>query len=211
VLIVGYRSSKISFHFCNNCRIFCEGVKEQINNGNAIVKQRQISLDDLISLVGLIGLSGISGLVGRISLVGCIGLNGIIGLSASSACWLIGLGYISLIGFGGFSGINDFSLISLVSLIGLIGLIGLISLVGLSASSAHQLIDLDSRAILSAHCQPHNLVVAIIAAACKQAAHGVATMLTSTNKIASMATLYFCAASLLHTSVNDQILHHEGM
>jgi hypothetical protein len=63
VLIVGYCSSKISFHFCNNCRIFCEGVKEQIYNGNAIVKQHQISLDDLISLVGLIGLSGISGLV----------------------------------------------------------------------------------------------------------------------------------------------------
>jgi hypothetical protein len=39
-LIVGYCSSKISFHFFNNCRIFCEGVKEQINNGDAIVKQR---------------------------------------------------------------------------------------------------------------------------------------------------------------------------
>jgi hypothetical protein len=39
-LIVGYRSSKISFHFCNNCRIFCERVKEQINNGDDNVKKR---------------------------------------------------------------------------------------------------------------------------------------------------------------------------
>jgi hypothetical protein len=38
--LIGYCSSQISFHFCNNCRIFCEGVKEQINNGNANIKQR---------------------------------------------------------------------------------------------------------------------------------------------------------------------------
>jgi len=78
-LIVGYRSSKISFHFRNNYRIFCERVKEQINNGDANVEQRQISHDDLISLAGFIGLSGISDLVGQISLIGCIGLDGIIG------------------------------------------------------------------------------------------------------------------------------------
>jgi hypothetical protein len=45
-------------------------------------------------------------------------------------------------------------------------------------------------------------VSAIIAAARKQAAHGVATMLTSANKIASMATLNFCATSLLHVSIS---------
>jgi hypothetical protein len=75
-LIVGYRSSKISFHFCGDCRTFCEGEREQINKGDANVKQRRISLDDLISLVGFIGLSGISDLVVRISLVGRIGLDG---------------------------------------------------------------------------------------------------------------------------------------
>jgi hypothetical protein len=47
-----------------------------------------------------------------------------------------------------------------------------------------------------------NLVAAIIAAACKQAAHGVATMLTSANGIASMATFYFCTTSSLHLSIN---------
>jgi hypothetical protein len=72
----------------------------------------------------------------------------------------------------------------------------------LSASSARQLIGLVSRAILSAHCQPHNLVAAIIVVAHKQAARGVATMLTSTNEIASVATSYFCATSLLHVSIN---------
>ena len=33
-LIVGYPSSKISFHFCNKCRIFCEGDQENASNGN---------------------------------------------------------------------------------------------------------------------------------------------------------------------------------
>jgi hypothetical protein len=55
---------------------------------------------------------------------------------------------------------------------------------------------------LSAHHQPHNLVAAIYAAACKQAAHGVATILTSAKKIASMLTSYFCDASSLHSSIN---------
>jgi hypothetical protein len=53
-----------------------------------------------------------------------------------------------------------------------------------------------------AHCWPHNLVAAIIAAAHKQAAHGVATMLTSAKEIASMDTSYFCAASLLYMIIN---------
>jgi hypothetical protein len=35
-LIVGYYNSKISLHFCNNCRIFYEGVQ---GNGNGIVKE----------------------------------------------------------------------------------------------------------------------------------------------------------------------------
>jgi hypothetical protein len=56
--IVGYHSSKISFHFCNDCIIFCDGAKVEINDGNAILEQR------------------LSGLVGKISLVGCNGLIG---------------------------------------------------------------------------------------------------------------------------------------
>jgi hypothetical protein len=35
MLIVGCGYSKISFHFCKDCRIFCEGVK-----GNGIVEQK---------------------------------------------------------------------------------------------------------------------------------------------------------------------------
>jgi hypothetical protein len=38
--------------------------------------------------------------------------------------------------------------------------------------------------------------------ACKQAAHRVATILTRANEIASMATLYFRAASSLHGGIN---------
>ena len=71
-LIVGCGYSKKSFHFCKDCRTFCEGVKDStidIVSNNGIV--------DHISLVGLGGFSGISGLVGQISLVGRIGLNGL--------------------------------------------------------------------------------------------------------------------------------------
>ncbi len=90
-LIVGYRSSKISFHFCNNCRIFCEGVKEQINDGDANIKQCQISLDDLISFIGL-GVSFIGGFIGFIGL-GLVSIAGLIGLISLGE-----LGIISLVG-----------------------------------------------------------------------------------------------------------------
>jgi len=36
-LIVRYKCSKISLHFCKDCRIFCEGVKD---DGGVVVKQR---------------------------------------------------------------------------------------------------------------------------------------------------------------------------
>jgi hypothetical protein len=36
-LIVGFGYSEISFHFCKDCRILCEGVKD---NGGVVVKQR---------------------------------------------------------------------------------------------------------------------------------------------------------------------------
>jgi hypothetical protein len=65
-LIVGCGYSEISFHFCEDCRIFREGVKGSstinIVSNNGIFGH--------ISLVDLSGFNGISGLVGRISLVG---------------------------------------------------------------------------------------------------------------------------------------------
>jgi hypothetical protein len=144
-LIVGYRSSKISFHFCEDCRIFRDGEREQINNGDANVKQRRISLDDLISLVGLIGLSGISGLVGRISLVGRIGLDGIIGLVGQSRIIQNGLvdcnNLVGPIGFSDISGLIDrISLVGpIIGFSGVIGLVGQISLKSaLSASVSPQ-------------------------------------------------------------------------
>ena len=99
-------------------------------------------------------------------------------------------GLISNISLGGFIGLGLIS--RLIGLIGLIGLgrVGIISLVGLLASSACQIIDLVSRAMLSAHRWPHNLVANnIIAVVHKQVKHEVATMLTSANQIARMATL----------------------
>jgi len=35
-LIDGYQNSKISLHFCDDCRIFCEGLQ---GNGNGIIKE----------------------------------------------------------------------------------------------------------------------------------------------------------------------------
>jgi len=52
---------KYPFIFTTIAEYF-EGEKEQINDGDANVKQRQISLNDLISLVGHIGLSSIMAL-----------------------------------------------------------------------------------------------------------------------------------------------------
>ncbi len=43
MLIVGYHYSKISLPFCKDCRIFCEGVKD---DDNAFVKQRPGNYDD---------------------------------------------------------------------------------------------------------------------------------------------------------------------
>jgi hypothetical protein len=66
-LIVGCGYSKISFHFCKDCRIFCEGVKDSI-----------IGISSNNGLVGLIGL-GLVGFIGfgLISLVGLSGINGL--------------------------------------------------------------------------------------------------------------------------------------
>jgi hypothetical protein len=170
---------------------------------------RCVGLIDLVELIGLVGTSGVISLISHNGLVGFIGLGisfiggfvGFIGLglvslgrlisNISLVCFislgLVGfigpsfvsqlIGHISLVSLNGFSSINDFSLIGLISL----GLVGIISFDGLSASHACRLIGLVSRAILLAHPQPHNLVAAIFLVARKQAAHRVATMLTSVN------------------------------
>ncbi len=39
-LIVEYKYSKILLHFCKDCRIFCEGVKD---NGKVIVKKQSVN------------------------------------------------------------------------------------------------------------------------------------------------------------------------
>jgi hypothetical protein len=161
-------------------------------------------------IIGLINLSDLTkhwltrnGLVGFIGLVGHIGfIGGFVGFVSLGLVSLGGfISDISLTGFIGLSlvGFIGLGLVSwLISLIGLIslGLVGIISLVGSSASSACRIIGLVSRAILSAHCWPHNLVAAIIAAARKQAAHGVATMLTSATKIVNASFYYFASSSL---------------
>jgi len=119
---------EISFHFCEDYRIFREGEYQVKNDGYAIDEQQSylfnvldglvsfislaivgfvgLSLDSLgglighISLVGrcIIGLSGISGRVGRISLVVRIGLNGIIGLVGQT-------GLVGLIRYNGLVGL----------------------------------------------------------------------------------------------------------
>jgi hypothetical protein len=109
-LIVEY--SKISHHFREDCGMFCEGVKCQINNGNAIIKH----------LVGLVGQIGFVGLLSQISLVSHIGLNSIIGLIG----WPIDL--VDRVGCKGH--INFVCLVGQISLIGNIGLDGIIDLIG---------------------------------------------------------------------------------
>ncbi len=73
-LIVGCGYSKISFHFCKDCRIFCEGVKDStigISSNNGLVGLIGLGLIGFISfgLNSLVGLSGNSGLVNQISLI----------------------------------------------------------------------------------------------------------------------------------------------
>jgi len=74
-LIVGCGYSKISFRFCEDCRIFCEGVKD--------------------STIGIVSNNGI---VGRIDHIGLnlFGHNGLLGYDIS----LIGLGFVGFVGIG---------------------------------------------------------------------------------------------------------------
>jgi hypothetical protein len=155
-LIVGYHYSKISLPFCKDCRIFCEGVKD---DDDAFIEQQPGNDDDDvgndedkyngISLVGLSGfnlvsLSGINGLIGRMGLVGLVGISCLVGgISLISLVGISGFGLVSLIGLGNLSvigliGLNGFSLISLI---GPSGISGLVDHIGLDFIGHNGLVD----------------------------------------------------------------------
>ncbi len=192
-LIVGCGYSEISFHFCEDCRIFREGVKDSTIG--------IVSYNGIVGRIDHIGLDlfGHNGLLG-VSFIG-LGFVGFIGLCLVSIAGLIG--HISFVGLGGFSGISGLvGQISLFSLIGLIGLIGLISLGGLgitsllssSALSAHRLIGLVGFSICSLATIAAAAIILSVAVA-SQAAE--ATILTSATKISDMAFYYFASSSLV--------------
>ncbi len=85
MLIVGCSYSKISFHFCEDCRIFCEGVK-----GNGIVEQKlenknqEGAMSTTAAIAKLNDLFGHNALVGRNN-VGPIGLI----LKINDLQWLV--------------------------------------------------------------------------------------------------------------------------
>jgi hypothetical protein len=153
-LIIENKFFKICLHFCKDCRIFCEGVKD---NGNAVSqrlfglgKTGFIGLDGQIGYVrynglvgynnhinhiGLIGHNRLTGIAGIVCMVNPNSIIGLINLVALLNHWLIGL--IGVIGFGlislvGFSGFGLVGLSGINGLIGQIGLVGFISLVSLS-------------------------------------------------------------------------------
>jgi hypothetical protein len=135
---------KISFHFCEVCRIFCE--EEYCHNKltkltstsshNKLIKFiTAFGLNKLIKLInGLISFHKLIKLIclGRLInlgfvFVGCYGLIGIILIG--------GFGGPSLVGFIGLNSLIDFGFIGhngLVSCVGLISIVGLVDLAGIS-------------------------------------------------------------------------------
>ena len=137
--------TKISFHFCEDCRIFCEG---EWDNGNGAIKKyppgtvslasallASVSLASAslastslefallalvyISLVGQIYLV-YAGLVGRIDSIGPVDISEHSLAFASAA--LIYVGLLNLISISGISGlVGDINRISLSGIIGLVG------------------------------------------------------------------------------------------
>jgi hypothetical protein len=71
-LIVGYQNSKISLHFCDDHRIFCEGVQ---SNGNGVIKEHLSGMFLLaFALLALVHIS----LVGRIDSIGLVGIGDLV-------------------------------------------------------------------------------------------------------------------------------------
>jgi len=150
-LIVGCVYSEISFHFCEDCRILREGVKDStigsISNNGIVGRINHNGLVGRIVQNGLI--IDHNGLVGRNDLIDHIGLDlfghnglyGVIGLGVS----LIGVGLVSFIGLSisfiglGIIGFVGLSLVSLGGLIGHFSFVGrcIIGLIESSASSNH--------------------------------------------------------------------------
>jgi hypothetical protein len=154
-LIIGCGYSKISFHFCKDCRIFCEGVKDStigISSNNGLVGLIGLGLIGFIGfgLISLVSLSGINGLIRQIGLVSLVGLSGfglisLIGLSLDGLIGHISLtGLICDIGFGLISlvGLSGFCLVGLSGIHCLIVQIGLTGFVGLSGFGLISLIDI---------------------------------------------------------------------
>mgnify|MGYP000883397652 CR=1 FL=1 len=122
-LIIEY--SKISFHFCKDCRIFCEGEWEEqsqqskydlvdhygvIGRADLIDLIKFVSYNGLINCNGLVDfigvviffgldrLIGLAGLIDDIRLIGPSGHNGLVGFMGLGLVGLIGFGCVSLIG-----------------------------------------------------------------------------------------------------------------
>jgi hypothetical protein len=132
-LIVRCGYSEISFHLCEDCRIFPEGVKDStigsISNNGIVGRINHNGLIGRIVQNGLIidhnGLISRNNLVDHIgiNLFGHNGINGVIGLGVS----FIGFGLVSFIGL---------SVSFIVIGLGIVGFVGL-SLVSLVESLAH--------------------------------------------------------------------------
>jgi hypothetical protein len=89
-------SSKISSHFCDNCRIFCEGGEWEndlighiglAGRDHICIIKQQLILVGQISCVGHIGLDNI---------IGCVGQTGFVGL-VGQICSVSHIGFIGLI------------------------------------------------------------------------------------------------------------------
>jgi len=152
-LIVRCGYSEISFHLCEDCRIFPEGVKDStigsISNNGIVGRINHNGLIGRIVQNGLIidhnGLISRNNLVDHIgiNLFGHNGINGVIGLGVS----FIGFGLVSFIGLSvsfiviglGIVGFVGLSLVSLGGLIGHFSLAGrcIIGLIESSASLNH--------------------------------------------------------------------------
>jgi hypothetical protein len=157
--IVASHDSKTFLHFSKSIAIFCEGDRENANNGNDledddVVVWQKSNLPSLLSLTSAISTQAAldasapldtlaaTASFGQISLIDSstlsnhwpIGLIGFIGLGLVG---FIGLGLdslvsiSSLIGHNCLNGVIGFGLVSLVGLLGLSGINGLIRLISL--------------------------------------------------------------------------------
>ena len=113
-LIAGCGYSEISFYFCEDCRIFREGVKDSTIG--------IVSNKSPIGLVGRINYNGLNGLVGRIVQNGLVDRNDLVDHNG-----IVGRNYsvdhigLDLLGHNGLNGVIDLG----VSFFGFVGFIGL--------------------------------------------------------------------------------------